>query len=206
MEKEDLLVFVTDYTVHESKPFLFGLTPDGRTVGVRVSHMPYAIYIERTFDADDENKTRDWFNDTIHPFLKAKDRFSKYFRPSLQLVHRHKLCGYAPTKIWIVKAIYDSAADAKRDAYAVQQHSTHHAAIALLPKRPRSSSRAVASSPPPAPTPRRRLTCKPGRPEISPCHYWRWCRRWGLSRRRRGRKQVSHRTDVPPWAGGRTQG
>lgn len=112
-------VFVTDFLVHDGKPVVFGLTEDGKTACVRLVHMPYAVYIEPGCDSDDEGKTRQWFNERIRPFLEGKKRCSQYFRPSIHLVEREKLCGFSESKSWMVKALYDSPVDARRDAYDV---------------------------------------------------------------------------------------
>lgn len=116
---DEIEVYITNFIVHDSKPFLFGVTLEGTTVGIRVMHMPYAIYIEPRFDATSEDKTRQWFDKRVRPFLETTKRTSKYFRPSSQLVHRKRLCGFSEEKHWFVKAIYDTVADAKQDASAV---------------------------------------------------------------------------------------
>lgn len=111
--------FLTDFSCTDSKPLLCGLTENGETVAVQAAHMPYAIYVEPPINAENEECTRGWFNSRIRPFLEKNERVSKYFRPSLHLVHMQKLCGYSAGKSWCVKAIYDNVADAKRDAYAI---------------------------------------------------------------------------------------
>lgn len=109
-------VFITNYVVHESKPCLFAVTAEGQTVGVRVMHFPYVMYIEPPFDADDEHKTRRWVQERVKPFLETNQRLSKYHRPAIQLVARRKLCGLMESKHWFVKVIYDSVVDLRRDA------------------------------------------------------------------------------------------
>ena len=111
--------FLTDFTVHNSMPYLCGLKESGETVAVQVVHAPWVIYIEPPLNSDSEDCTRSWFNDRLRPFLESKERVSKYFRPSLTMVHQKKLCGYSADKTWMIKAIYDTIADAKRDAYAI---------------------------------------------------------------------------------------
>jgi DNA polymerase delta subunit 1 len=111
--------FLTDYVVHINTPYLCGLTKNGETVAVQVVHTPWSIYIEPPLNAQDEECSRSWYNTRVRPFLEKADRVSKFFRPSLQLVHQQRLCGYSPTKTWFIKATYDTLADAKRDAYAI---------------------------------------------------------------------------------------
>ena len=123
MEEISLTFYVTNYTVQESTPYVFGVTADGTTVGVKMTHMPYAIYVEMGHhhaDAD-ENKTRDWLQSRVRPFLERQDRRSTYFRPALQVVQRRKLCGYHDNKTWFVKVLYDSAEAARRDAYDLRK-------------------------------------------------------------------------------------
>jgi DNA polymerase elongation subunit (family B) len=113
---QSLDVFITNYVVHESKPYLFGVTSDGRTVGIRVMHFPFVLFIEPLFDAQDQDKTRRWYQDRVKPFLEANQRTSKFHRPATQIVSRKKLCGLMESNHWFVKAIYDSVADLRRDA------------------------------------------------------------------------------------------
>lgn len=109
-------MFITNYVVHESKPYLFGVTSDGKTVGIRAMHFPFTLYIEPNFDADNEHKTRTWFVQRIKPYVEASNRLSKFHRPALQLVSKKKLCGLMETNHWFVKAVYDSVTDLRRDA------------------------------------------------------------------------------------------
>lgn len=112
-------LYVTNFVVHESTPYVFGVTKEGQTVGVRVVHMPYIIYIEPTYDADDEHKTRTWFNKRVRPFLETTGRCSRHFRPACVLQQRQKLCGYSEKTHWFIKVMYDNAMDARKDAYDV---------------------------------------------------------------------------------------
>lgn len=112
-------LYVTNFVVHESTPYVLGVTKDGKTVGVRVVHMPYIIYIEPTYDADDQDKTRTWFNKRVRPFLESTGRYSRYFRPACVLIQHKKLCGYSEKANWFIKVMYDNAMDARKDAQDV---------------------------------------------------------------------------------------
>jgi len=111
--------FLTDFSVHNSVPLLCGINENGETIAVQAMHTPWSIYVEPPLNSDNEECSRSWYNQRMRPFLEGNDRVSKYFRPSLQLVHMKKLCGYSAEKTWFIKAIYDNVADAKRDAYAI---------------------------------------------------------------------------------------
>lgn len=110
-------IFVTNFIVHESQPYIFGVNHKGQTVGVRALHMPFVIYIEPSVNAQDQDKTRTWMNTRLRPFLEKNERMSRYFRPAMLLVERKKLCGYSPTTQWFAKIMYDSASDAKNDTF-----------------------------------------------------------------------------------------
>lgn len=110
-------IFVTNFIVHESQPYIFGVNDKGQTVGVRALHMPFVIYIEPSVNAQDQDKTRTWMNTRLRPFLEKNSRLSRYFRPSMQLVSRKKLCGYSSQTQWFAKIMYDTANDAKNDTF-----------------------------------------------------------------------------------------
>ena len=120
VDTSSFVFFMTNFTVYESKPYVFGVTAEGRTVGLRASHMPYAVYLEHAHDSHDETKSRAWLQSRMRPFLDRQDRRSQYFRPAIQLMQRRKLCGHQEQQIWCVKVLYDNAADARRDAYDIR--------------------------------------------------------------------------------------
>jgi DNA polymerase elongation subunit (family B) len=117
---ETLDVFVTSYGLHESRPVLFGLTADGQTVGVRVLNLPFVIYAEPPpgTGGQDEAAARRWMDGRVRPLLR---RVSERVRPSVQLVPRRKLCGYQAEPCWMVRAVYDSAQDAREDGRALER-------------------------------------------------------------------------------------
>ena len=118
--------YVTNFVVHESQPYIFGVTSEGKTVGIRVLHMPFVIYVEPSYDLEDEDKARTWMNTRIRPLLEKNDRMSRYFRPSMLLVQRKKLCGYREKAQWFVKVMYDSSTDAKNDAVSLRPYRVYH--------------------------------------------------------------------------------
>jgi DNA polymerase elongation subunit (family B) len=130
---QEFRFFVTNFCIDAAAgPVVFGVTADGATVGVRVVHMPYAMYVEPTFDtaaAGNESKVRQWFDKRIRPALEARGLTSTHFRPAMQLVLRHKLVGHRDGPTWMGKVWYDSPDACRRDAAEVRKRfwcKTYH--------------------------------------------------------------------------------
>ncbi len=116
-------LFVTNFVVHESQPIVFGITETGDNAAIRVTKMPYQLFLEPALGQDDAEETpaRQWLDKRLRPILDKNGHLSTFFRPTLQLVQRTKICGYAPSPTWMVRAMYDTHAALKQDAALVRK-------------------------------------------------------------------------------------
>lgn len=115
-------IFVTNFVIHESQPVVFGITETGDNVAIRVTKMPYQMFIEPALGpGDGESQCRQWLDKRLRPILDKNGHLSTFFRPTLQLLQRTKICGYSPTPTWLVRAMYDTTSNMKQDAALVRR-------------------------------------------------------------------------------------
>ena len=120
-------IFVTNVCLDGPTPILFGVKCDEATVAVRVTRMPYELFIEPSCTMT-EAGVRDWFTTRIRPAVERNGRYSAYHVPAMHVVEKTKLVGFQPAT-WVVKIIYDSQEGLRRDAAEIRLRfrcKTHH--------------------------------------------------------------------------------